>query len=153
MMMKMRKTVTDMQVDKILQDRFKSVTYKVDIPEGALYFQVLENNNGEPIGFDIHLGKAGSMIMAWAKSLARMMTIAIEHGATLEDLMQELSSQNSDKIRRRTDGVNIRSGPDGICYALHQYRSEYYKELRIKTGIGDDDGETRKNGGKRFRPR
>src|SRR5258708_28487917 len=97
------------QFEKLDQDKFNSVTYKVNTTEGLMFVNIIEDNVGKMIAFDVTIGKAGTLIRSWANSLARIMTIALEHGATIENLIEELSSQTSDaQARRRNDGIEIK---------------------------------------------
>lgn len=127
------------QFERLKQTTFNSQTYQVETPEGTMYVNLIEDNSGKLIALDASIGKAGSVIRAWAMSLSKIMTVAIEHGARIEHLIEELSSQTSDKpARRRSDGVQIRSGPDGICFVLLCYRREKSLILRKEMGLGTD---------------
>lgn len=128
-----------MKLETSEQSIFPSVTFQVETPEGTLFVNIISQEEDKPIAIDLHIGKAGSTLQAWARSVSRLLTIALEYGVTIEDLITELSSQKTDKAKRSGDNVNITSGPEGIYYALLQYRRDKHRRDRIKMGIGDDE--------------
>jgi ribonucleoside-diphosphate reductase alpha chain len=100
-------------------DTLPSTTVRVPTPDGIMYVSVSEFN-GVPWRVDIIIGKAGSAVMAWAHSLARLSTMALQGGATLNELIDEIAGVTSDKLTmdRRTE---VRSGPEGVAIAFIRY--------------------------------
>jgi hypothetical protein len=140
------------QIETMAQSIFESVTYQVDTPEGVMFVTIIEGNSGKPLAIDIHVGKSGSTLRAWSQSFARMLTLALDNGATLNDLISELSLQRSDKSRTSSDGIEITSGPEGVCSAMMKYRADKFNVERVKLGILDDEDAARKGRGWQVEP-
>jgi hypothetical protein len=108
--------------------RHVSVTWEVKTPDGTMFVHVLEDE-GRPVGLMVNLGKAGSAISAWAQATSALATLALEKGAGINELIQELSGLSSDRPPSKyANGVTIRSALDGIAYALMQYKNHSYQE-------------------------
>lgn len=129
-----------LRIDASSQYIFNSWSYHIQTPDGTMYVNILEDKTGVICAIDIVIGKAGAPLRAWAHSFARIITLGLEHGVTLEDLLTELSSQTSDHSRTSTNGIQIRSGPEGIYQALIMYRRDRYEQVKKDLGIKDDDG-------------
>jgi hypothetical protein len=121
---------------------YSNITIKVDTPDGSMFVTIIEDSKQHPIAVEIVVGKAGSPLRAWTQSAARLMTLALTRGAAIEQLIEDLSLQTSDRSRRHTNGVEIKSGPEGVAYALMQYRSGKY--IALDTDEDDDDDGERK---------
>jgi len=127
--------------------KWDSITFAVRTPNGKMYVTVIDDEAGKPVEIIVHAGKSGAQVHAWAASLSRMMTTALQNGAGLNDLIKDLSNTSGDGNVPHTDnGVRIRSGPEGVCYALMQYRKMKYRELREKLNAVEDDDD---NNGRR----
>jgi hypothetical protein len=100
---------------------FESEVIRAKTPDGTLYLLVMENKDKSIAGFKISIGKAGAPVAAWASALAEIMTLAIQKGATVEDLLTTLSGITSDRVARAATSV-CRSGPEGVWQALIKYR-------------------------------
>lgn len=131
-----------MKFDNLQQTIFNNSTFRVTTPEGEMFVTVIEDSASKVTAIDIKIGKAGSALVAWTHSFARILTLAIEKGASVEDLIVELSGQTSDKLRTLTNGVIIRSGPEAVSYALMRYQKEKYRNIYL-----DEEDE---NGRRRF---
>src|SRR5574337_1243683 len=103
-----------LRIDSSNQSIFKSVTYQIYTPDGTMYVNLLEDKSGKLVGIDIQIGKAGGALRAWTHCFGRMLTMLIEHDASIEEIITELSSQTSDKTRVNSNGISVRSGPEGI---------------------------------------
>jgi hypothetical protein len=99
---------------------FESEVIRAKTPDGTLYLLVLEKDK-KVEGFKISIGKAGAPVAAWASALAEVMTLALQKGATIEDLMATLSGITSDRVARSATST-CRSGPEGVWQALIKYR-------------------------------
>jgi len=120
--------------------KWESITFAVATPNGKMYVTILDGTDGRPVEVIIHAGKNGGQVHAWATSLSRMMTTALENGAGVNELIRDLSGQLSDgRVPFQENGVRIHSGPEGVCYALMQYRKIKYRELREKLNVFEDD--------------
>lgn len=143
-----------MKFETLKQTKFHNLTIEVKAPEGTMFVAIIEDNNSTPIAIDITIGKAGTLIQAWAHSMARILTVALEHGATLENFIEELSSQHSSKARRSIDSqVDIWSGPEAICMALLKYKRQRFERVRQSFGIIDADDANTKGRESRLRQR
>lgn len=132
-----------LKIDSSEQSLFSSTTYRVPTPDGTLFLNIIEDSSGKMIGIDVNIGKAGSALRVWTHALSRITTMAIEKGATLEDLLTELSSQHSDRSIRIAKGIDIRSGIDGVYNALMQYRADKFAELSKQLGVTAEKMERR----------
>lgn len=104
-------------------NQFHGTTYCVDTPDGLMFVIIMEDAQYKPCGINIHIGKAGTAVSAWANAVARVCSLALDHGASIPELISELSQNNTDKSRRSGE-VYIRSGVAGLSYALLQYHRE-----------------------------
>ena len=116
--------------------KWDSVTVKVESPDGTLYVTILEDSNNEPCMIHISGGKNGASLYAWAKALADSLTTSLNHGATISELIQDLSSQTS----HRSAGFNVklRSGPEAVAQALIDYSRMRFDKLRESLGDFDE---------------
>lgn len=94
----------------------------------------------------MHLGKAGAPIAAWSEALASMMTLALAHGATIRDLIVQLSSLVTDRIRSRPDGRAARSAPEGVALALFDYARMKQNEVADELGFDRPPRMARRDG-------
>jgi hypothetical protein len=130
-----------MKVETMVEDKLAGITYQIPTPDGNMFVTVSEDIDGKPIAIWIHIGKAGSAVGAWSNAVARLMTVALDHGATINDLMTELSSQTSDKRRETSDGEVVRSGIEGVWVALMKYKRSKFEA--VSQSLGDVDGRGR----------
>lgn len=138
-----------MNIDVSEKSTFNNLTIMIDTPEGRMFVSIIEDE-GKPIAIDIKLGKAGLALTAWAHTFARIMTLALEHGATIQEFIQELSSQRAERSRTDLKGIEVTSGPEGVCYALMQYSRDRFETTRKLLGIEDDDDAERQGRGPRM---
>lgn len=123
-------------------NKFQNITFQVKTPDGMMFVTVLEDADKKPVGFHINIGKAGAAIAAWSQALARIMSLAVDKGAAVNDIIEELSSLTSDKEVTLERGEKVRSGPEGVVVALFNYRNEKFLEL-TRTLNGDTQRTTR----------
>lgn len=128
-----------MSFETLPQTKFANQTIRVVTPEGTMFVSIMTDDSEKPVAVDIIIGKAGTTIRAWAQSLARIMTVALEHGVTIENFIEELSSQHSSKSRRSTDKIDVYSGPEGVCVALLKFNRIRHERRRRQYGVDDDD--------------
>lgn len=121
------------------QNTFETLTFRVRTPDGTMFVIVLDDVKGKPIGIHINIGKAGLPLSAWANATAALITRMLEAGVGINEIITELSELTTDKSVLSGDGqVPIRSGPDGLCFALMEYRKSKYREL-VGTLDGNED--------------
>lgn len=128
-----------MKVETTAQDKFASVTIQVSTPDGNMFVTILHDDLDKACAVNIHLGKAGAPIQAWSNALSRVMSLALDHGATINDLIEELSSQTSDRRREKLNGEVVRSGVEGVWSALMMYKRDKYGEMAKAIEGGADE--------------
>lgn len=128
-----------MKIETSVQEVFHGFTFRVPSPKGTVFVTVMESDEGKPVGIQIMLGKSGSEAKSWAESLSRTLTLALDMGGGINDIIKELSLNNTDGATVLENGVVIRSHVGAVCYALMQYRKAKYQELREALGGLDDD--------------
>lgn len=106
---------------------FPMVSWKVPTPNGTMHVHIQEHE-GKPVGVIINIGKTGADVSAWADCVSRLITLAIEKGAGINEIIEELSGLSGEKSINMPSGVKIRSGPDGVAFAFLQYRNHKYQE-------------------------
>ena len=127
-------------IDTTDSTKFSGLTIQVKSPDGTMFVTINEDENGKPIAIWISIGKAGASVAAWAVSMARILTLALDKGATISELCVELSGQTTDKVRITGDGEYVRSGPEGVFVALMKYKRDKYDELTKTLGDTDERG-------------
>jgi ribonucleoside-diphosphate reductase alpha chain len=101
-------------------------TIKVHSPFGTVYVTLNENPNGGAFELFVNIGKCGSDVAADAEAIGRLCSLLlrisspVEPQKRIEWIIQNLAgiggSQNVDFGKKR-----IRSLPDAVAFALHQY--------------------------------
>lgn len=118
-------------------DRFDGAVVRVPTPDGTLFLIVDEDASGRPCMIRFEIGKVGSALRAWTEAVGRLITLSLSKGATLEDVITEVSNITSDRIAY-AGRVPIRSGPDGLAYGLVKYKGHKYDEMQKILGVGTD---------------
>lgn len=100
-------------------------SYRVETPDGTMFIHIVEDERGLPQQVIINIGKAGTNLSAWADAAARLTSRLLPniHGA-----IEELTGITTSRFRRLPKGELIRSGPEGIAYALLKYSGEKYRK-------------------------
>ena len=110
-----------------------SITYRVMTPNGVMFITVVESEDylkrPIPIKILIAIGKSGSAIMAWANMTADLISLLFRKKTDLEDIIAEISMNLSDQSVLQKPGINIRSEPEGIKYALLRYQEDRNRRL------------------------
>lgn len=127
-----------LRIDSSQQHIFGGFTYQIHTPDGLMFVNLMENQEGKLCAIDIKIGKAGTSLRAWAHTFGRLATMAIEHGASINEIVEELSSQTSDRQQTFTNGVRVRSGPEGIYNALMMYKDDKYVEAKKEFKVRDN---------------
>lgn len=135
-----------MLVDSVGQGKWNNTTIRVPSGDGTLFVSIVEGEDGKPCAIMITIGKAGSSVRAWAHTFARILTMALEKGATVEDIITELSSQRGDRSTPSIGGQRVTSGPEAVYVALMEYRRGKFAVTRKQLGIADDDTGAGKRG-------
>lgn len=108
---------------------YSSFTIRAKTPTGSMFVTILENDEGRPTKLFIHVGKTGTDVAAWAYSMAGIINTALEHGASINEVISQLESQTSDRAISN-GSVSIHSGAEGLLHCLMEYRRAKYRELK-----------------------
>ena len=111
----------------------KSLTYKIKTPNGIMFVTIVESidyrKRPVPINILITIGKSGSAIMAWATMTADLISLMFIKKIDLTEIIAEISMNLSDRSVMQKPGVQIRSEPEGIKYALLRYQEDRNRRL------------------------
>lgn len=105
------------------------VVIRVETPEGTLYVNFIEDEAGQPFEVKIEIGKSGSTIRAWTEVTSRLISELLQAGKDVYDIIPIISNNTSDRIKRTKNNVLIRSGSDGVAYALYRYLDDKYPNI------------------------
>lgn len=111
-----------------------SFTVKVMTPDGVMFVTIVEEDNpisneAEPVQILIAIGKTGSAIAAWANMAALLISTLLEESISISDIIMRISNILSDGISTQKTGIDIRSGPEGLQYALTRYNEHRQNRL------------------------
>ena len=103
----------------------KATVVKIRTPDGKAFLIIDEDpETSNPIRFDLQLGKSGTSLRSWSYAMGRMLTLSVKNGATIEDVITELSNVTTDKY-----SGGVRSGIDGLVKGLMRYQSDKFINL------------------------
>ena len=103
---------------------FDCVVIKIKTPEGNAIL-IINELDGCARELNLMIGKAGSGIRAWSFAIGKALTLAMKHGASIEDIIGELSNIHSDRAAY-SGGSLIKSGVDGLVKGLMKYQSDKF---------------------------
>jgi len=111
-----------------------SFTVKVMTPDGVMFVTIVEEDNpisneAEPAQILITIGKTGSAIAAWANMAALLISTLLREGVSISDVIMTISNILSDQTSVQKTGIDIRSGPEGLQYALTRYNEDRQNRL------------------------
>lgn len=115
---------------------YRSYSFWVESPDGTITVIVAEHKNESPAAIFIHVGKCGSAIAAWADAAARMATRAFDHGASVEEVIEDFSNITTDRFRTNPK-YTCRSAAEAVAIALLRYRQHKGETLMKELGIND----------------
>lgn len=113
-------------------------SYKVSTPDGDIFVHIMEGPEGNPIGIALNIGKVGHSVFAWASAVAALATVALQGGISMHKILEQVSGLTTERRTHHRNGVYIRSGPEGIAFAIMQYLSKRKDERKIEY---NDDAE------------
>jgi len=96
---------------------------RIDTPDGTMFVTVIENEQGDPFNLHVFIGKTGTQIRAWTDAVQALASLALEKGAHITDIITALSLVTSHKTTMHRGIIPIRSGPEGVAFALKTYLS------------------------------
>lgn len=103
-----------------MNETFDTSVIKVRTPDGKMFVSVMEDASGKPFKIAIQIGKNGSAIRSWTESVSNLISRLLEVNTPLSSIINDLSSLSTDRVSFNADGI-VRSGPDGVVYALFVY--------------------------------
>ncbi len=110
---------------------------------GMLYVHIYKDLDGKEIEVFADLGKAGGCPSAFTEGLGRLSSLALKHGATMQEIRDELIEIKCTKEKGYGPGY-IASCLDGVGKAIHDYillremAQQKAAEHSIKTETGGD---------------
>lgn len=110
----------------------ESYTVRVMTPDGIMFVTIVEDaNNGRPKPAEIliTIGKTGSAITAWANAAAILTSLLLRNGVSVADISMQISNILSDSRTSTKSGIEIRSGPEGLQYALTRYNANRQERI------------------------
>jgi ribonucleoside-diphosphate reductase alpha chain len=106
--------------------KLQAEVFTVDTGNGKMYVTV-SSSNGEPIEIFLQIGKSGQVLNTFSEALGRVVSIALQNGVALDDIVKTLININSDKpVWFRFEDTDakpsqILSAPDGLAQLLDRY--------------------------------
>lgn len=100
-------------MEAIRPKELSGTTTKVKTGCGNLYLVLNTDDKGQPVEAFITIGKAGGCVASLTEGIARLINIALKHGASIPEIVNELEGVN---CHRATE--NIVSCVDGISKCL-----------------------------------
>lgn len=129
-----------MHLDDMDDERtvYDNVTFSVETPEGKATIIIVEEKPGVIHKILFMIGKAGSINNAWAFALAEMVVSNLHRGASLTDVIGDLSNITSSRPVFDRSGIPCRSGPEALYLVLMRYRN-MYKDAPVKRVTYNED--------------
>lgn len=107
---------------------YPCISVAVDTPDGRMFVVFIEDNSGNLIDIQIHIGKSGTALAAWVSSICVLLRTMISSGYKLNDLIVSLSNITTHRVTYTNHKrIPIRSGPDGLVYAMMKYDEERHR--------------------------
>jgi len=106
--------------------KLQAEVFTVETGNGKMYVTI-SSADGRPIELFLQVGKSGQVLNTFSEALGRVISIALQNGVALEDIIKTLININSDKpvwFRfEETDAKpsQILSVPDGLAQLLQRY--------------------------------
>jgi len=106
--------------------KLQAEVFTVDTGNGKMYVTI-SSSNGIPIEVFLQVGKSGQVLNTFSEALGRVVSIALQNGVALEDIIKTLININSDKpVWFRFEEIDakpvqILSVPDGLAKLLQRY--------------------------------
>lgn len=103
----------------------------VNTPDGKMHVIVMEDEDGRPKRIRVGIGKSGTAVNAWCNATSELVTMLLERDIPLPLVLGKLLANSTDRSSFNTEG-NVRSGPEGIAYALLVYLRHKHVALNNK---------------------
>lgn len=112
--------------DFVRPTRLSADIFRIETGNGTLYVTV-GSGNGKPIELFMQIGKSGQLLSTLSEALGRVISIALQGGVPINNIVKTLIGINSDKPvwarldENDTKPVQILSIPDGLAQLLSRY--------------------------------
>ena len=109
--------------------RLSADVFRIDTGNGTLYVTV-GSSSGKPIEIFLSLGKSGQLLSTLSEALGRVISIALQGGVPIDNIVRTLVGINSDKPtwcrldENDAKPIQILSIPDGLAQLLDRYYSD-----------------------------
>lgn len=111
-------------------ESYGTCTIRVETTDGTMWVHIMEDKDGRPFKIIVSAGKCGSSFSAWASAFVHLISIFLEEGYPITRLISEISGFSTDKVvKTGTERTIIRSGPEGIRYAISSYLADVGQKL------------------------
>lgn len=109
-----------------MSDIFPMYSFRWTTPDGTANIFVTET---KPITISITIGKAGTSIAGWAYALSQLVNLALRNHSVDEviDILTDITTHQS---AYNSNGVQCRSTPEAVAFALTEYKRIKLKEMR-----------------------
>lgn len=101
-----------------ISDAIPTFSYKVATPDGDMFVHIMEEIPGKPTGIALNIGKVGHSVFAWASAVASLATVMLQSGISIHKVLEQVSGLTTERRTHQRNGVYIRSGPEGVAYAI-----------------------------------
>ncbi len=104
---------------------YGTVVIEVVTTNGTMFVAFIEDDNGDCIQVMIQIGKNGSQVRAWTEAMQELVNMILADKKSIESVANVLENITTDRItislKTDEDRREIKSGPDGLVYAVDQY--------------------------------
>ena len=110
--------------------RLSADVFRIETGNGTLYVTVSSNVDKKPVEIFVSLGKSGQVMNTLTEALGRVMSVALQDGVPLDNIIKTIIGLNSDKpVWTRLEDtdkkpIQILSIPDGVAKLLDRYYSD-----------------------------
>lgn len=101
---------------------YNGLTIREPTPEGTAYFVIVEESPGKILQINTHIGKAGSALRSFTFAIDALVTVLLNKGATITEVIELLTDIGSDRTPSlSSDGSYNRSYAEALANALRKY--------------------------------
>lgn len=131
----------EVQSNFVRPSKLPAQVYTLETGNGKLYVTVTSHNN-RPVEIFMTMGKSGQLFNVFTEALGRSISIALQHGVPVEEIIKTMKGINSDRpwwFRfEETDKkpAQILSIPDGLAKLLERYYTD--KSEPVEENYTDD---------------
>ena len=113
-------------------ERLPGSTIRKPTGHGTMYVVVNNDDVGRPVECFVTLGKGGNCSNAYTEAIGRLITLALQTGATVDSVHEQLAGISCGHVSWNSDGRVVKSVPDGIAVVLESFMGDnmlqVYKE-------------------------